>query len=44
MRLRYTRRAERDISQILTYLEGRSPAGAEHVVASLQASLNFIAE
>jgi plasmid stabilization system protein ParE len=44
LRLRYTRRAQRDISQILTYLEGRSPAGSEHVVASLQASLNFIAE
>jgi len=41
MRLRYTRRAQRDISQILTYLEGRSPAGSEHVVASLQASLNL---
>jgi plasmid stabilization system protein ParE len=44
VRLRYTRRAQRDLSQILTYLEERSPAGAEHVVASLQASLDFIAE
>ena len=44
MIVRYTRRAERDLAFILSYLTERSPNGAQNVATSLQESIRFIVD
>ncbi len=42
MRLRYTRRAQRHIDSIYSYIHERSPAAATRVVASIRYRANFL--
>jgi plasmid stabilization system protein ParE len=44
MIVRYARRAEQDLAEILSYLEERAPVGAEKVAQSLRSSIQFIAD
>ena len=43
MRLRYTRRAAKELNQVLSYLDQRSPQGAASVKARIQAIIDLIA-
>jgi plasmid stabilization system protein ParE len=43
MIVRFTRRAEQDLAEILGYLTERSPRGARNVSASLQEAVRLIA-
>jgi plasmid stabilization system protein ParE len=43
VKLRYTRRAAEELDQVLSYIEGRSPAGAHRVKARIQAVIELIA-
>ena len=43
MRLRYTREAAKELDQVLTYIERRSPEGARNVKSRIQAAINLIA-
>jgi plasmid stabilization system protein ParE len=42
MKVRYSRRATRDLGEIHDYLIERSPRGAAHVMAAIFASIEFI--
>jgi toxin ParE1/3/4 len=42
--VRYTRRALRQIADILDYIEARSPQGAENVKRRLQAVIDLLAD
>jgi toxin ParE1/3/4 len=42
MIVRFTRRAERDVAEILDYLAVRSPKGASNVAASLQEAIRVV--
>ena len=44
MIVRYTRRAAADLSDILEYLEARSPSGARNVKSSIKETLELIGE
>jgi plasmid stabilization system protein ParE len=44
MIVRYTKRAERDLLEILSWLNERSRQGAASVAASLQSSVAFLSE
>jgi plasmid stabilization system protein ParE len=44
MRVRYTPRASRNIETIYQYLQKRSPSGATKVIASIRATVDYIAE
>ena len=44
MIVRFSRRAARDLTEILAYVAERSPAGAVAVDAALQKSINFISD
>ena len=43
MKLRYTREAAKELDQVLSYIEGRSPEGVRHVRARIQAVIDLIA-
>jgi toxin ParE1/3/4 len=43
VRLRYTRKAAKELDQVLSYIEGRSLGGARHVEARIQAAIDLIA-
>ena len=43
MKLRYTRRAAKELDQALAYIDVRSPQGAAHVKARIQAIADLIA-
>jgi toxin ParE1/3/4 len=42
VKLRYTRRAAVELTEILAYIEDRSPLGARHVQARVQAITNLL--
>ena len=42
MKLRYTRRAAAELQEVLAYLEERSPLGAHHVQARIQAVVDLL--
>lgn len=42
MKLRYTLRGAAELDEILTYIEERSPQGARHVQARIQAIINLL--
>jgi plasmid stabilization system protein ParE len=42
--LRYTPRAAAELAEVLAYVENRSPAGARHVQARIQAIINLLLE
>jgi len=42
VRLRYTLRGAAELDEILTYIEQRSPQGARHVQARIQAIINLL--
>ena len=42
MKLRYTLRAAAELNEILAYIEDRSPRGARHVQARIQAIVNLL--
>ena len=44
MRVRYTRRAFRQLAEILDYIDARSPRGADHVKRRLQAVIDLLAD
>ncbi|MEX0589677.1 MAG: type II toxin-antitoxin system RelE/ParE family toxin [Xanthobacteraceae bacterium] len=44
MKVRYTLRARSDLLNILAYLEGRSPAGAQNVRRSIKKTIELIGE
>ena len=44
MKVRYTRRALRQMAEILDYIEARSPQGAANVNRRLQAVIDLIAD
>ena len=44
MKVRYTRRALRQMAEILDYIEAQSPDGARNVKARLQAVIGLLAE
>lgn len=44
MSVRYTRRALRQLDEILDYIEARSPQGADNVKRRLQAVVQLLAE
>ena len=44
MKVRYTRRALRQMTEVLDYIEARSPAGAEHVKRRLQGVIDVLAD
>jgi toxin ParE1/3/4 len=44
MIVRYSRRASRDLTDILAYLAERSPLGAMRVTRSLKGSIDFLVE
>ena len=43
MKVRYTRRALRQLAEILDYLDARSPQGAENVKRRLKAVVDLLA-
>lgn len=43
MRLRYTRRAAKELDQLLSYIDDRSPRGAAEVKARIRAIIDLIA-
>ena len=44
MKIRYTRRAIRQMSDILNYIEAHSPQGAEKVKRRLKAAIDLLAD
>jgi len=42
VRLRYTRRGAAELDEALAYIAKRSPVGAEHVKARIQAIINLL--
>jgi plasmid stabilization system protein ParE len=42
--LRYTRRAAAELEEVLAYINERSPLGARHVQARIQAIVNLLQE
>ena len=44
MRIRYTRRAQADISAIHSYIDAQSPAAADNVIAALEDSISRLAQ
>ena len=44
MKIRYTRRALRQLAEILDYIDARSPQGANNVKRRLQAVIDLLAE
>ena len=44
MKVRYTRRALRQLAEILDYIDARSPQGADHVKQRLQAVIRLLAD
>jgi plasmid stabilization system protein ParE len=44
VKIRYTRRALRQMTEILDYIEARSPQGAANVKRRLQAAIDLVAE
>jgi toxin ParE1/3/4 len=44
MIIRYSRRASRDLADILTYLAERSPLGAQRVARSLKGSIDALVD
>ena len=44
MRVRYTRRALRQLAEILDYVDARSPQGAENIKRRLQAIIDLLAD
>jgi toxin ParE1/3/4 len=44
VKLRYTLRAAAELDQVLDYIEARSPQGAYHVRARIQAIINLLSE
>ncbi|HEY7844915.1 MAG TPA: type II toxin-antitoxin system RelE/ParE family toxin [Bradyrhizobium sp.] len=42
MKLRYTPRAAAELNEVLAYIEDRSPPGACHVQARIQAIINLL--
>ena len=43
MKIRYTRRALRQMTEVLDYIEARSPSGAENVKRRLQGIIDLLA-
>ena len=43
MRLRFTRRAAKELDQLLSYIDDRSPKGAAEVKARIHATIDLIA-
>jgi plasmid stabilization system protein ParE len=43
VKVRYTLRAAEELDQVLSYIDERSPGGARHVKARIQAMLELIA-
>ena len=43
MKLRYTRRAAKELDEVLCYIDERSPQGAANVKARIQAIIDLIA-
>ena len=43
MKLRYTLRAAEELDQVLSHIDERSPLGARHVKARIQATIELIA-
>ena len=44
MKVRYTRRALRQMTEVLDYIEARSPSGAENVKRRLQGIIDLLAD
>jgi toxin ParE1/3/4 len=44
MTVRYSRRAQNDLSDIFQYLDERSPSGAHNVMRAIYASIAFLVE
>ena len=44
MKVRYTRRALRQMTEVLEYIEARSPTGAENVKRRLQDIIDLLAD
>ena len=44
MKVRYTRRALRQMTEVLDYIEARSPGGAENVKRRLQGIIDLLAD
>jgi toxin ParE1/3/4 len=44
VKVRYTRRALRQLAEILDYIDGRSPQGADNVKRRLQAVISLLAD
>ena len=44
MKVRYTRRALRQLAEILDYVDARSPQGAENIKRRLQAIIDLLAD
>ena len=44
MKVRYTRRAIRQLAEILDYVDARSPQGAENIKRRLQAIIDLLAD
>lgn len=44
MKVRYTRRALRQLAEILDYIDARSPQGADNVKRRLQAVIDLLAD
>jgi plasmid stabilization system protein ParE len=44
VKVRYTRRALRQLAEILDYIDARSPQGADNVKRRLQAVINLLAD
>jgi plasmid stabilization system protein ParE len=44
VKVRYTRRALRQMTEVLDYIEARSPSGAENVKKRLQSIIDLLAE
>jgi toxin ParE1/3/4 len=44
MRVRYTRRAQRDLNAILAYIDAQSPSGARNVKLALQKAIELIGD
>lgn len=44
MKVRYTRRAIRQLAEILDYVDARSPQGAENIKRRLQAMIDLLAD
>ena len=44
MKVRYTRRALRQMAEVLDYIEARSPSGAKNVKTRLQSIIDLLAD